>query len=77
MLIPSQASRCKDQLALNSRKYTKTYHSAKDTDSLILYSTKNAATILVPSSLIEDIEKGGLSDEEKESLTELGFLVRS
>jgi uncharacterized protein len=56
-------------------KYTKIYPSVEGVDSRILYSTKNAATIIVPSGMIDEIEKGGLSDEEKETLVGLGFLV--
>jgi uncharacterized protein len=56
-------------------KYTKIYPSAEGVDSRVLYSTKNAATIIVPFGMIDDIEKGGLSDEEKETLVSLGFLV--
>ena len=58
-------------------KYTKIYPSAEGADSRILYSTKNAATIIVPSGMIDDIEKGGLSEEEKETLVGLGFLVEN
>jgi uncharacterized protein len=57
--------------------YTHISPSASDSDSKVLFCTKNASTILVPSGLLEDIEKGGLSGEETESLVELGFLVPS
>jgi len=58
-------------------KYSKIYPSMEDNNSVILYSTKNAAAVLVPSSLIQDIEKNCLSDEEEQSLTDLGFLVHN
>jgi uncharacterized protein len=57
-------------------KYTKIYPSPDETDSIIIYSTKNASALLVSSGLIEDIQKNCLSDEEKETLTAHGCLVR-
>jgi len=56
-------------------KYSKIYSIAESDGSVILYSTKNAAAAQVPSSLIQDIENGGLSEDEHESLTGLGLLV--
>lgn len=56
-------------------KYSKIYSSTDDNEYLVLYSTKNAATIRVPVELIDDIDKGNLSDEEKTSLMGLGFLM--
>jgi uncharacterized protein len=58
-------------------KYSKIYPSLEDNNSVILYSTKTAAAVLVPSSLVQDIEKNCLSDEEEQSLTDLGFLVHN
>ncbi len=58
-------------------KYTKLYSSAADKDSVLIFSTKNAAAGLIPSSLIEDIDKGRLTEEDKETLYNLGFLVHS
>lgn len=43
----------------------------------LLFSTKKASTILLPQAMIKDIEKGNISDEEKDSFVELGFLVNS
>ncbi len=58
-------------------KYTKIYPSKEDDDAVILYSTKRASAVLVPSGLIEDIEEGSLSEDEVETLAGLGFLVRN
>ena len=58
-------------------KYTKIYPPGGSIDSRILYSTKNAATIIVPSGMIDEIAKGSLSGEERETLAGLGFLVET
>ena len=57
-------------------KYTKIYPSQDEPESVILYSAKNASALLVPCDLIEDIKKNSLTDEEKETLTEQGCLVK-
>jgi uncharacterized protein len=56
-------------------RYCKIYPHREDPDSLILFSTKTASIITVPESMIEEIEKGNISEEEKETLLKLGFLV--
>jgi uncharacterized protein len=56
-------------------RYTKRAPSPKDPHSCILFSTVNAAAILVPSGLITDIESGSLPEEERESLANLGFIT--
>jgi uncharacterized protein len=56
-------------------KYSKIYRAPETSDSVNLFSMKDASVLHVPSSLIEDIEKGNLSREDKEVLAELGFLV--
>jgi uncharacterized protein len=55
--------------------YTRIFPSTEDSGSFVLFSTKNAAAILVPASLLEDIEKGNIPNEEKESLSNLDLLV--
>jgi uncharacterized protein len=55
--------------------YCKIYPSGDDPDSRILFLTKNAAKIQAPASLIDDIEKQQLSEEEMTDLREMGFLV--
>jgi uncharacterized protein len=43
----------------------------------LLFSTKKASKILILKSMLKDIKKGNISEEEKETLVELGFLVNS
>jgi uncharacterized protein len=57
--------------------YTKLYPSGEDGDFVVLFSTKRASAVLVPSALIKDIECGSLSEEEQETLFGLGLLARS
>jgi uncharacterized protein len=57
--------------------YTKIFPHFNDPDSVILFSTKNASIIVVPASMVKDIEAGKITEEEKKTLSELGFLVRS
>ncbi len=56
-------------------KYCKIY-PYKD-NQVLLFSTKKASKILLPQSMLEDIEKGDISEEEKKTLIELGFLANS
>jgi uncharacterized protein len=58
-------------------RYIKQYPSEEDKDSIVLFSTKRASAVLVPSTLIHDIENNSLSEEEQETLFGLGLLVRS
>lgn len=58
-------------------KYLKLYPSTDSPDSVIAYSTQNAAAALVPSGLIDDVEKGSLSQEEAGMLVDLGIAVQS
>jgi uncharacterized protein len=58
-------------------RYSKTYPSPEDPESVILFSTKRASAVLVPKDLVEDIEAGRLSEEEQAGLAELGLIVRS
>ncbi len=58
-------------------RYSKIYPSAADKESLVLFSTKRASAVLVPSGLIDEIKSGSLPEEEKETLSELGLLVHS
>jgi uncharacterized protein len=46
-------------------------------NSVLLFSTKKASKILIPKSMLKDIKKDNISEEEKETLVELGFLVNS
>jgi uncharacterized protein len=65
------------QKSMKLSKYTKLYLSEEDKNSLILFSTKKASAVLVPSALIKDIENNSLSEEEQETLFGLGLLARS
>ncbi len=56
-------------------RYSKTYPSADDPESVILFSTKRASAVLVPKALLADIEAGRLSTEEQAELAKLGFLI--
>ncbi|MEC4676678.1 MAG: geopeptide radical SAM maturase [Nitrospirota bacterium] len=56
-------------------RYCKIYPYREDHDSVILFSTKKASIILLQESMIEDIREGAISEEEKEILVGLGFLV--
>lgn len=56
-------------------RYIKIYPYRENPDYLLFYSTKEASSILLHKSLLDDIEKGSLSPSDKETLAELGFLV--
>ena len=56
-------------------KYCKIYSRKEDPDSVILFSTKKASTIMLPKEMFLDIEKDSVSKEEKQTLADLGFLV--
>lgn len=56
-------------------RYSKTYPSPEDPDSVILFSTKRASAVLVPKTLLADIDAGRLSGEEQTELAGLGLLA--
>lgn len=56
-------------------RYTKIYPWPEDASARVLFGSKRGAAVLVPSGLIEDIEKAGLSHDEEETLSGLGLLV--
>jgi uncharacterized protein len=58
-------------------RYCKIYKSDVDPDTVVLFSTKKASKIVIPESMVKDIEGGRITEEEKETLTDLGFLVMS
>lgn len=58
-------------------RFCKIYPYPDDLGSVILFSTKSAAKIAIPRSVLEDIGRDNLFQEEKESLHELGFLAKS
>ncbi len=55
--------------------YIKKQISDTDPETLILYSTKTSALILIPKGLYEAMEEGSLSPDEEDTLKELGFMV--
>lgn len=56
-------------------RYCKIYTYGSDSDCVILFSNKNAAKLSIPASMLEDIRADNLSEEERLTLSELGFLV--
>ena len=56
-------------------RYVTTYPDSNDPGSTIFYSTKRTSAILVDKSVLSDIENGRLDEEERKTLTDLGFLV--
>lgn len=58
-------------------KYCKIFPYKEEPDSLVLFSTKSASIIQVPESVLEDIKKDNLSDDETRDLSELGVLVNN
>jgi uncharacterized protein len=58
-------------------KYSLIYPDRDDTDSVILFSTKRASAILADKSILTDIENGQIDQEERQTLSDLGFLVAS
>ena len=55
-------------------RYCKIYPDTADPGKVVLFSTKRASKIAIPESMIEDIRKNNLAEEERETLSELGFL---
>lgn len=58
-------------------KYCKIYPDTAGPGKVVLFSTKRASKISVPESMLEDIRKNNLSEEERQTLSELGFYVNS
>jgi uncharacterized protein len=57
-------------------KYFKIWHSSESRDSRVLFSTKNASSIIIPHGMLKDIMQDGVASEEREILSSLGFLVK-
>jgi len=55
--------------------YTKKFENRFDPETLILYSTKTSALIIIPKETLQKLEERKLPPEDKKLLTELGFLV--
>jgi uncharacterized protein len=58
-------------------KYCLIYPDLTDHKMVVLYSTKKASAVRIDKSMLAGIQKGQLEDEERQTLTELGFLVAS
>ncbi|KAF0146299.1 MAG: uncharacterized protein FD156_326 [Nitrospirae bacterium] len=58
-------------------RYCKIYTDTAGPGKVVLFSTKKASKISVPESMLEDIRKNNLSEEERETLSALGFLVNT
>jgi uncharacterized protein len=56
-------------------RYSIIFPDSEDTDSFILFSTKRASAILVDKSILADIENGELGEDQRRTLTDLGFIV--
>src|SRR5512135_2205296 len=55
--------------------YIKSYNYEEKPGSLLLYSTKRAAVLVLKKDIIESIERGTLSAEAGKTLTDLGIIV--
>ncbi len=58
-------------------RYCKIYRLPDDPKKVTLFSTVTMAAVEVTPAVLQDIEKGRLPKNEKKTLTELGFLVKS
>lgn len=58
-------------------RYCKIYPSRENADSVVLYSTKKASSVLLPVAMLAEIESGMLTKEEGEAMADLGFLVKN
>ncbi len=62
---------------LHLTTYHRAYSSPVHPGQVVLFSTRTAASLLVPADLLADIEQGTISEEECTTLTTHGFLVES
>lgn len=58
-------------------RYCKIYPLPDDPGQVLLFSTLTTSAAQVAQDVVRDIETGNLSEEEKETLDELGFLVEN
>jgi hypothetical protein len=56
-------------------KYCKKYPSGEDTESVILFSTQNAAIVEIPESIAGDLPNALFTQKDRNTLRKLGFLV--
>jgi uncharacterized protein len=57
--------------------YCKIYDLPDDPKQVMLFSTRTTAVVHIHREVLEDLEKDRLDEEEKATLSELGFLVES
>ncbi|MGA1824298.1 MAG: geopeptide radical SAM maturase [bacterium] len=57
--------------------YMKIFSWDKDPDYVLCYSTKTSAMILLEKPVLLSVQRGTCSDEERKTLTQLGFLISS
>jgi len=58
-------------------RYSKVFQCREEPESLILFSTKETSVVRISKSVIRDIERDNLTEDEKKTLRRLGFLVKS
>ena len=58
-------------------QYCLIYPDSNNADSVVLFSTKKASSILVDKSILSDIKNGRLGEDEQVTLAELGFLAET
>lgn len=58
-------------------RYCRVFFLPEYPRSAVLFSTRTAATLLVPASLVEQIDRGTLPAEDQATLDDHGFLVES
>ena len=56
-------------------RYVKIYPSPGDPDTLLLYSTKKGASVLVPAALLAAINDESINPSDRDTIARLGFLV--
>ncbi|MEW5744689.1 MAG: geopeptide radical SAM maturase [Nitrospirota bacterium] len=56
-------------------RYCLTFPYKADSDLSLFFSSKKSSALLVPAAVIDDIARGALSDEESDTLKELGIIA--
>jgi uncharacterized protein len=65
------------EISMPLSRYCKIYLIPEDPKKVMLFSTLTTAAADVAVEVLQDIEKGNLSQKEKKTLMDLGFLVKS
>ena len=58
-------------------RYHRIFTPAEHAGSAILFSTRTAASLLVPAAMIDEITQGTIGEEDRATLAAHGFLVES